>query len=454
MALAALSAGCSRYYESSLPESSALGNPRGMRVARVITHYHSPYSWDACDKAGLANGVPDQRCLADFKKALCQNHIDYAFVTDHTSSFADYEFSDLLLKQGNDTLVGSPVYANQVSSCTNGFTPVIMTGLESKLLTLGQTAHNDTNIATRKTLYDTDPATASMVTSLKATGAVVMVPHTESYDLSLLTSLGVDGIEIYNIHANLDPKYRKHYLGLAPFDHIPKVLTYLLDPYGDLNPDYSFVQFLSVSSVYATKWNQMIAAGQTPAGWGGTDSHENVFPQTGSDGERLDSHRRLTRFMSNHVLVSSLSAANIKDSLRYGRGWMVFEGFGTPVGMDFYATATNGTVISVGAPGGSLSSGGGSARITVKAPSLYANRNYGGDAPVIRIELREVAGGTDTKVAESTGSDLTYTVSSSGTYRAQVYITPKHLKPVLGPFASQAEQEFPWITTNHVFLTP
>src|SRR5690606_20830362 len=88
--------GCGRDpWDPTLPPSGELGAPRGQAIARMILHLHSPYSHDACDGAGLSGSTPNASCLADLKRALCQNHIDFAFLTDHPSHMAEYGFGQL-----------------------------------------------------------------------------------------------------------------------------------------------------------------------------------------------------------------------------------------------------------------------------------------------------------------------------------------------------------------------
>ena len=446
--------GCTRTpYDSSLPQSTELGNPEGYRIARVISHFHSPYSWDACDKAGLNGTQIDTDCLHRLKNAFCQNRVDTVFMTDHPDSMAKFEMPDLLLKEDGDQLINSAAgtpYANQLGSCANGAKPVIMVGFEARMMGLGMTNHLAGSPTDRQTLYGNENADLRSRVQNQANG-VVIVPHTESRSLSMLRSVSPDGIEIYNIHANLDPKIRKTSLGLDPFSHIAAILAYLLDSDKKLIPDFLFMHFVMVHPSYFQKWDQLEFENFKMAGWGGTDSHENIFPQKASDGERLDSHRRLTRFMSNHLLVHSLDPEEIKAALKKGRGSVVFEGFGSPVGMDFSATTTSGTYVM----GDSVSLAGGSAQLHVVAPTLHSSSPKGQEAPLIRMELRQViAGGQDQVVASSSGGDIQYTATAPGAYRVHVYITPKHLRPFLANFSSVCDAEYQWIITNHIYLDP
>ncbi len=442
---------CASNYESSLPDSAELGSPRGYRIARVITHFHSPYSYDACDKKGIIGGALNSSCLANLKDAFCKNRVDFAFITDHPAHQASYEIRDLLLLEAKDHLIeknGLP-YANKLGNCANSFEPTLLTGIEGRVIALGMEKHLNTDIAQRTALYAQETRDLTTQIESEANG-VVVIPHTESRSIQQIKALAPSAIEIYNIHANLDPKIRKRDLGLPPFEDIPSILTYLIDPYGSLNPDFMFVGFFKLHPIYAKKWNELIDAKLKITGLGGTDSHENVFPQKASDGDRIDSHRRMTRFMSNHFLVTNLDVDSIKTAIKKGRGWLVFEGFGSPVGMDFFAVAGS-TTVGVGE---TVQLTGQSATLTVRAPKLHGKSpKGGGDKPIIQITLKKVLpNGEDKIIATAEGSDLSYTTQEIGAYRAEVNITPRHLKSLLGPFSDKSEESFPWVITNHIYL--
>ena len=137
--------------------------------------------------------------------------------------------------------------------------------------------------------------------------------------------------------------------------------------------------------------------------------------------------------------------------MKQGRGWVVFEGFGSPVGMDFYAKVGEG-VYSVGE---SQALSGGKAIITVKFPEMHRKSPQGAKSPVIKLQLKKVlSDGLDQVVATSASGDLVYTTQEPGAYRAEVTIQPKHLEDWLGPFSDLADDTYPWIITNHIYLDP
>jgi hypothetical protein len=418
-----------------------LGSPRGYRIVRTITHFHSPYSWDACDKNGLPDGKPDANCMADITKAVCSNHIDFLFLTDHPDHMSDYEFDQLKLPG--------------IEKCDNGAHPEFQVGFESTLMALGMSGHLDPDPTTRKNLYnDNTPATA---TRLKTdVGALVVIPHTESKTLDWIKTIQPDAIEIYNFHANVDPKIRQNDLGLPPFKDIPGILTYLFDPYHSLQADFAFLSFFEIHPTYMNDWDALLASGMKVTGLAGTDSHENIFPQKVSDGERFDSHRRVTRIFSNYLLVQNVTVADAKDAIAKGRSWLVMEGLGTPTGMDYTATPLDGAGVE-GTPvgtGESLTIAP-KAVIRVNLPILYSGSPTNGQSPLVRIELKHVkTDGTEEVVAKADSAGLTYTTDVTGPYRAEVYITPLHLSDLLSDFSSNASIEYPWILTNPIYLEP
>jgi hypothetical protein len=185
-------------------------------------------------------------------------------------------------------------------------------------------------------------------------------------------------------------------------------------------------------------------------GVAGTDAHENIFPQIVADGERFDSHRRLTRFISNHVFVKTIDVDSIKNAIKLGRSYVVVEGLGTPQDFDFSA-ANSLTAVGVG---DSIRVNDSSVTLSVKMPQIWSGSPQGSKKPEIRIELRKVlTEGKDQVIANSTQGDISFSTRTPGAYRAQVYLKPHHLKSFLGPLDAQTESEFPWIITNHIYLT-
>lgn len=449
------SQGCvNNNHRKELPESSRLGTFGSLRVARVVTHLHSPYSFDACDNQGLSSEqVPNPTCLANLRAALCSNRIDFAFLTDHLDQMKSFDFKYLVLKQEGDTLTsknGQEVL-NEQGGCSNGHKPLVMAGFESRLISLGMTQHLAPTPSERETIYSTE--TASLRAELQSLAeALVVIPHTESRSLETIRAVVPDAIEIYNVHANLDPKIRKQYLNESAFDPIPYLMSYLVDPYSDLIPDFSFLTFVKVQSLYFEKWNALIAGGLRVTGVVGNDGHENLLSNPLTDGERLDSFRRILRMVNNHVYVANVSETEVKAALKSGRSSVVFEGLGSPTNYSFTANRKD-DASETARIGDSLNLNGGSAVLKATPPSLNADSTQGSVSPSIRmILLRINSDGSETQVAEATDAPIELEVSRLGNYRLDVYIRPRHLSEFLAQFVKLADEEFRWIVTNPITL--
>ena len=455
--LAICATACSKMQPSpGLVNTLELGTVRGSHYERVITHFHTPYSFDACDGKGLnADGSVNLSCLHDIKTALCTNHINLTFDTDHVNFLAQTSFEKLLLLEDGDSVVlnaTSDRVANQLN-CPDGFHAVMSPGLEGKLLALGMEKHITGSVSTLEATYGAEDVTAKNTLESAIAGggahALVAIPHTESRDLSLLQTLSPAVIEIYNLHANLDPKIRKASLLMKPFEHIAKFMNYLLDPFNTQNADYLFVEFFQLSDVYFQKWNALLAGGMHVTGVAAHDSHENIFPQKASDGERIDQHRRMTRMFSNLVLTTASDIDSIKTALRAGNVFFVVEGLGSPVGLDFHGTL-NATTVEVGST--LDASGGGIPSLTFLAPTVISSFP-GMDSkfkPVIYSELHYInAAGTESVVKTAVNETLTYNDPPAGHYRIHSYIYPFHLMDLVLKH-SYAEKAYPWIISNPI----
>ncbi len=421
---------------------------------------HTPYSNDACDGKGInADGSLNLECLHDLKRALCENHINLSFSTDHVNYMAQQDFENLLLLEAGESVVTNGSGDRVASSipCSDGFNAIMAPGLEGKLLALGMEKHIAGTVADREAVYggeglaDKTTLEASLVSG--GANALVVIPHTESRSMDLLTTLSPAAIEIYNLHANLDPKIRKSSLGFKPFEHIAKFMNYLLDFFNTQDADYLFVEFFQMSGVYLQKWNALLAGGMHVTGLAAHDSHENVFPQKASDGERLDQHRRMTRMFSNLVLANSTGIDAIKSSIRDGKSFFVLEGLGTPVGFDFHADV-NGGVFEMGETANVLA--GQSSSLVFVQPSIHSS--FPGmdsdEAPEIVSELHFIdpTTGAESVVASQAGGTLNYADPPAGYYRVHVMMKPKHLEDYVIS-DEYLERQYPWIITNPIRVT-
>ncbi len=462
--------------DQTLPASSVVGVRRGRHFERVITHFHSSYSFDACDGHGTVTHpdgtiTPNLKCEEDLETALCLNQIDSLFLSDHVPHMAEVPLEQLLFTSRSEEQIHSPKGEGvaKLMTCKNGHKAFFAPGLEGRLLALGMERHVGADYRSRRDLYS-DDAPSSVGPLQKIAEAVVVIPHTESKSLELIQRSNADALEIYNLHANFDPNIRRNYLHVAPFSHLFSFLDYLMDPYHDLNPDYLFLDFMQFFPVYFDRWDHAIASGHPMTGLGGTDAHQNTFSQHTTDGERLDSYRRLSRFMAHFVLVENSQTEPYahyratKDSLRQGLVYLVVEGLGTPVDFDFYAIRHRADPRSPPVEMGQSVRQLDEPILAFDLPKVYEQSpgvaRYG--QPKIKVDLVFVDRQGQESVVDSVTREahhsyapfqkLVYPKPTPGAYRIQVWMTPRHLRGVVRK-GELTEKPYLWMISNPIYVT-
>lgn len=431
--------------------AEAMGTVRSLTHARGIIHLHSPLSHDACDGKGIdENDVVNEPCLQDLRAALCTTRVDFAALTDHDDHMADRDFVGTYLQREGDELItdaAGDAIASRVQ-CSNGHSFMWTVGGENSLMPIMLNKHPDGTVEERKDVYNAaESTTAGLFRDL---GGLTLIAHTESKQVDDLRAYNLDGLEIYNLHANLDPTIRAEDLGLNGPQGIRDAIKFgELDELGP-EPDLAFLGFFQPSDVALGKWDTLLGEGLRLTGTAGTDAHQNVLPILFRDEERGDSYRRMIRWFSNVALVSDAAdPIAIQDALDAGRSFVAFEIMGTPANFDVRAMSGGKPTLELGAE--VLSTDGYS--IEVVTPSVYGLDSLL-PKPEIRVSIlhvdatgtREVAGGSDGMVSAQ--------LSAPGAYRVEVYITPKHLTPYLGNFGPElAEREYTWIYSNPIYVT-
>lgn len=421
-------------WDRGLPDLSLQSGPAGFQWARSVVHLHSPWSHDACDGVPKEDSERIAACLADFREAICATRLDAVFVSDHPDYAAFEDMVDLLWHQDGDVLIlkdEAPI-ANRIT-CLNGHRPLYMTGFEDELMPVGMERHHSDNVEERHALYNEKSPEA--VQAMVDMGAVVLVAHTEQRTFETLRPLsqaGLAGVELFNLHAMVDPNIRSDFLGLNATEWLVAAQPFT-SPEGDAEPDLMFLSFYQEQAVSIHLWDALSTAGPT-VGVAGTDAHQNVLNLPMRDGERLDSYRRMLRWFSNWLLVEGNEPHDVKAALSAGRSFAVFEALGTPDGLDVYGTA-GGQRVEIGSdlPVGST--------LTVHCPtlsSLSPQSLQGSD-----ISARVLKDGV--LFAEGCQS---YTLSEPGVYRVVFDITPHHLSDFLGAGADGFMHPTPWIYAN------
>jgi hypothetical protein len=247
-------------------------------------------------------------------------------------------------------------------------------------------------------------------------------------------------VEIFNIHAAIDPDIRRDYLGLDGFAGAASILPFTRQDEDGPEPDLAILGFLQYLPQYGQLWDPMLAERHV-TGSIGTDVHENSFPGMMRDGERGDSYRRLMRWISNVALVDGVIApSTIKAAVKAGRSYVAFEVLGVPAGFDFHAEDAGKSIEM----GGQAKSG---ATIVVRAPKVW-DLDPAVDPPVITMNLLRIANGSTTSIAE--GNDIRIDAAEPGVYRVEVLITPNHLRPYLGETPETYIREYPWVLSNAI----
>ena len=408
---------------------------------RGIIHAHSIYSHDACD----GNPVGNTECLMQLREALCATRQDYLLLTDHRAAFAESEFPDVLLSlpdEGDQLLSDSEgrPFANRIP-CPDGSPVTLMAGTENSIMPLHLHRHPPGTVADRNALYGRrDPAA---VAPLRELGASVVVSHSEGWTPQELIEFAPDGIEIFNLHAAIDPDLRP-LLGVDPWSFLGDLLTFLADP-EQPDPDRMIMTFWPETQAWTERWDALLAV-QRCYGVAATDAHRNTLPFDLSDGDRADSYRRMMQFFSNHLLARDGSPEAIEAALDAGRGYAAFDFLAKPTGFAFYA-ADGATRYDMGGevawrPGLSLH---------VKRPDA-PEAEPPAPPPSIRARLIRIDGNGSIEVAGGE-DDIDYEVQpGTAAYRAEVHMVPLHLRPALGNQADRLIHEYPWIYGNPIYV--
>ncbi len=439
-----------------LVQTERLGTTRSHHFLRVLTHFHSPYSYDACDDNGLIRWDVNQKCLDDVREAICVDHEDVVFATDHPNNMARYPYESLLMhREGDEWILGTggKKVGNRIH-CPDGYTSDWYPGMEGRLLALGMQSHSSESQDERINLYNGEDLRTKAEIEQKTHG-LIAIPHTESRTLEYLEKIRPAAIEIYNFHAYMDPKILKTYLHLSPFHNPFAVLKYLIDPFHFYDANYMFEDLGEMSPVYFQKWDALQAKGILATGLAGADSHETIFKLKMSDGQRLDHHRRTIRFFSNFVLTEKNDEDSVKAAIVHGRVYFVIESLGTPLGLDFYVKSADAQAKIIAEMGDQIKESPQS--MIFHLPSLFPAPELDQDAasPEIWAELIRVDDqAKETVVMQSQGAaEFIYPNPSPGHYRVQVWMKPRHLKNHLSS-SDLAEKPFIWVISNPIHIGP
>ncbi len=435
-------------WPGELAATDTLGDRRGRALARAIVHVHSPLSHDACDGEGWVDGeLADPTCLEHFRNAACALNMDVLFLTDHVPHVHEVPFEEGLW-------IGEPFGAVPVMNelgetiasrltCDGGHEVLLTLGSENELMPLALDRHptESTDLMDLEDVYE--GSTPEVIAGLRDAGGLIWTAHTEEKDLDWLRRVQPDGLELYNLHANVDPTIRSESLGLEPAPYLGRLLDFTRAGLR-LAPDLAVMTFLDPNRVALERWDTLLAEGTHIVGTGGCDAHENAFPQLLTDGERADSYRRMMSWITNHLLVDEHGPEAYEAALAEGRVFAVFEFLGTPVGLDFVAES-DGTSYEMGetAPLGA----------TIRAPLPSVGETHPVDPPPsVSLHLIHAQAGGGVEVASADDGDLEFTPTEAGAYRLEVRMVPEHTRPYLNRRADELIRELPWAYGNPIFV--
>lgn len=440
-------------WSRELPSAAdAIGARRGLSPARGIIHLHSPYSHDACDgdpRQMESSGPINEPCLSDLRQALCDTRQNYAAMTDHDDSMAEESWETLFLVRGTDELVTNTAGDTIASrmKCENGHEVLIFVGGENGLMPIMMDHHPVGTVSQVHDFYNDDSPSASE--AFRNHGGMTWINHAEEKSIDWIRDRNPDGLEIYQLHANIDPNIREEHLGLDAAGAIASVVEFA-DPQAQATPDLALLSFLEANSPAIAAWDTLLGEGKRVSGSGGTDAHQNAVNLMLSDGERGDSYRRMIRWFSNVALVDDVRDPEaVEDAVRRGRFFVSFDMFGQPAGFD---------VVAMGASAGelgdevSVSEG---ATLEVTLPTVYM-LDPSLPAPIIRARILRVDSTGTTEVADAIGAKITAPLDAVGAYRVEVLITPSHLGPYLGKLEDRgwATREHVWVYANPIYVKP
>lgn len=475
-------------------------DPDPWALRRGIMHLHSPYSHDACDGAGLKNGVPNAPCLADLRAALCETGQDFAFLTDHPVHMQEHPFDRVLLysqSEGDELVMTREAALSNRMRCADDRRVLVSAGYEAThTLPLGLHHHVDAKLYASLTNEVPIEEAKALVAGLKAGGAVVAMAHSEESDLSAarIVEVGLEAMEWYNPHGNFKTVLGGDSISADPaglLELLQGLLPFMAGSKSGAHPDLVYLRLLPSWPVEGfSKWRE-VQRSRAVTGILGSDVHQNVavdplcdndnpvlqaacvaaaqaiLPEalaglvTGgtidmADGRRLDSYARIMRWLENRVLTEPgpLTLALLQDAVRAGHTYGLFSVFGEPEGLRFVGHAGgDGTeLLWIG------DSAAGPVTLELRAPlrpGVLGGAQWSpaeADAAEVRSELwrTDAVGSVKVDEAAGLGAKLERIAAEPGAYHVEVYVRPQHLRAALGTEEALADDEYLWLITNPI----
>ena len=421
------------------------------RPARGIVHLHSPYSHDACDGMPRdAGGAPNEPCLRHLRAALCTTQIDFAALTDHDDSMADEECADAV-QHARQRSAGDERgrRSDRVADHVRRRPQVLVTvGGENELMPIMLDHHvaRHGRGASRRSTTATMPAAAAAMRAAGGTGLDRRTPS--SVRSTQLLEIAPDGIEVYNLHANIDPKIRGRFLGLdAGRRDRRRRRVRRHQPRPSRARPRAARRSSTPNPPAIARWNELLAEGRKVAATAGSDAHENALPVMLADGERGDSYRRVLRWFGNIALVADPTDPTQIEAALARRPHVRGVRDDGHAGRLRRPRATGGATAELGETVASA------ATLEVDVPTVRGPRSKFAGSRDRGHGLVHRRRGRDTIARDGSGPASQRRDGESGAYRVEISIMPRHLGPYLRDLGTAlADRELPWIYASPIYV--
>ncbi len=461
---------------------------RGWKLKRGVVHLHSALSHDGCAPDGYEDfGGPEPTCLAELRAAPCANDMDFLMMTDHPGHSSEHTFEEMLQYQEGDEIIldaQERPFANRITCPADSVVEevYIFAGTEgSKHMPLAMAGPIPPKVFQQNYMDESPLEEAQIARDLThEQGGYVYIPHPEENSISVerIVAVPLDGIEIYNIHANLMTM-------LESMDSIFAIDMFMPGSENPPDSDLGLLIFLAPVANDVLKFDA--AAAQVRLSHvAATDIHRNVeipalcpggiegslcekfaddypnfaeFAQVGgpvpmADGDRIDSYARSFRWLSNRALVADDDPQSIRDAIGMGRSYSTFDLFGYPTAFDFYLDGA-GATIEMGeetafAQGLSLHFN--TPLITAAPWRADAGWDYAEADVTCKLIRADADGSTVVMEAAGQGGQVTASADVPGAYRVFCEIVPHHVKSELPGLEKLTTKSYPYIYSNAIFL--
>jgi hypothetical protein len=368
------------------------------------------------------------------------------FLTEHSSKMAEGTFERVMQQRAGDEEVReNGALVGYWIACDAAHRTLVLPGAENELMPLALTRHPEP-IAGASLVDTYRSATDEAIARFRAADGFVVVSHAEQKPRERVVAMRPDGVELYNLHANIDPRIATPFLAVNIGAELAEIWRFR-SPSGRHTPDWFFLGIFRENAPDLLRLSDLWRDGQTVAGIAGSDAHENSIPALLADGERGDSYRRVFRWFSNAVMYRPpLSRTSIVEALRAARARVFFEAWGSPSGFSFTVRTDADASGAAVADGLTVSLRGGSVTLSVEPPALL-DLPAGAPQPTIRVRLLradERAASGWSNATEPSEASQQLPVDSPGIYRAEALITPHHARAYL-PRLGEWIREVPWI---------